>query len=350
MRNVLVLFGGVSPEHEVSLRSAAAVLKNIDREKNAILSVGITKAGAWRLTDASPEQIESGEWEQLKNRPAMLSCDRENKGLLVEMNNGWQIRPVDLVLPMLHGENGEDGRLQGLLELAGLSFVGPGMRASVGGMDKALTKVLLSAVGIRQAAYLVLRRNGDEGRMVSQVESKFAYPVFVKPAGTGSSCGVSKAKNRQELIGAIRNAFKYDSKVLVEEFIEGREIEVAVLGDKNGTYASCPGEIVSGAEFYDYESKYISNTSTVHIPAEIKEDTVEKLRRTACLAFETLECNGQSRVDFFVKKDGEIVLNEINTLPGFTSISMWPKLMMYAQNLSYPELIEKLLCSAEGKE
>ena len=347
MRNVLVLFGGVSPEHEVSLRSAASVLSQIDRTRNAVTTVGITKDGRWLYTEADCAAIEDGSWEKQTGIPAMLSCDRSDRGLYLFENGRTRRVPVDVVLPMLHGENGEDGRMQGLFELAGLPFVGPGMRASVCAMDKALTKVVLAAAGIRQADYLVMRRTMDRERIVAQVESRFCYPVFVKPCGTGSSCGVSKAKNRSELLNALQLAFQYDEKLLVEEFIEGREIEVAVLGGRDGVYASCPGEICSGVEFYDYEAKYLTNTSTCHIPAELPAGVAQDIRETACRVFEALECHGHSRVDFFVLPDGSFLLNEVNTLPGFTSISMYPKLMMYAQNLTYPELIEKLLESAE---
>lgn len=347
MRNVLVIFGGVSPEHEVSCRSAAAVLENIDRKKNQVHTVGITKDGKWIYTGASAEEIASGAWVKSNGFSATLSCDRTFRGLLVFEHDKVTRIEIDVVMPMLHGENGEDGRLQGLLELANIPFVGPGMRASANGMDKATTKIVLASAGIRQADYLIFRNNIDPERMVSQVESKFAYPVFVKPSATGSSCGVSKARNKTELISAIHEAFRFDSKILVEEFINGREIEVAVFGDKSGTYASVCGEIDPGAEFYDYNAKYVNDTSSCHIPADLPEETAQAIRRTAIEAFETLECKGQSRVDFFALPDGGYVLNEINTLPGFTSISMYPKLMMYSQNLTYAQLIEKMLAGAE---
>lgn len=347
MRKVLVIFGGVSPEHEVSCRSAAAVLENIDRQKNQIHTIGITKDGRWLYTRATAQEIANGTWEACPHIPATLSCDRINGGILVFENDMVKRIEIDVVMPMLHGENGEDGRLQGLLELANIPFVGPGMRASANGMDKATTKIVLASAGIRQADYLIFCANTDPERIVSQVESKFAYPVFVKPSSTGSSCGVSKVRNKTELISAIQVAFRFDKKILVEEFINGREIEVAVWGDKSGTYASVCGEIDPGAEFYDYDTKYVNDTSVCHIPADLPEDTAKAIRRTAIEAFETLECKGQSRVDFFALEDGGYVLNEINTLPGFTSISMYPKLMMYSQNLTYAQLLEKMLDGAE---
>ncbi len=347
MRKVLVIFGGVSPEHEVSCRSAAAVLENIDRKKNQVHTVGITKEGRWLYTGASAEEIANGTWEKRSGFSATISCDRVERGLLVFDHDKITRIEIDVVMPMLHGENGEDGRLQGLLELAGIPFVGPGMRASANGMDKATTKIVLASAGIRQADYLIFCEDTDTERMVSQVESKFAYPVFVKPSSTGSSCGVSKARNKTELISAIHEAFRFDKKLLVEEFINGREIEVAVFGDRSGTYASVCGEIDPGAEFYDYDTKYINDTSVCHIPADLPQETAQAIRRTAIEVFETLECKGQSRVDFFALEDGGYVLNEINTLPGFTSISMYPKLMMYSQNLTYSQLIDKMLDGAE---
>lgn len=347
MRRVLIIFGGVSPEHEVSCKSAAAVLENIDRNKNQVHTVGITRSGGWLYTGATAEEIATGAWEKRTNFPTTISCDRTQKGLIVFEHEKATRIELDVVMPMLHGENGEDGRLQGLLELAAIPFVGPGLRASANGMDKATTKIVLASAGIRQADYLIFRAGIDTERLVSQVESKFAYPVFIKPSGTGSSCGVSKARNKTELISAIQEAFRFGNKILVEEFINGREIEVAVWGDRTGTYASVCGEIDPGAEFYDYNAKYIDDTSTCHIPAQLPEETVQAIRRTAIEAFETLECKGQSRVDFFALEDGGYVLNEINTLPGFTSISMYPKLMMYSQNLTYSQLIEKMLAGAE---
>lgn len=348
MRKVLVLFGGISPEHEVSRWSAGSVLENIDRTKNEVVTVGITKDGRWLYTQAGAKDIKSGDWESCENYPATISFDRGSGQLLVFKDDKTKHYAIDVVFPVLHGENGEDGRMQGLLELAGIPFVGPGMRASTNSMDKATTKVILNAAGIRQAACLVFCTAGyDEQSMIAQVESKFSYPVFIKPSATGSSCGVSKVKNRTSLITAINEAFKYDAKVLVEEFIEGREIEVAVLG-KDNPQASVCGEIVPGNEFYDYNAKYIDDNSLLYIPADLPQEQSEVIRKTAVKVFTALECIGMSRVDFFALKDGGAVLNEINTIPGFTSISMYPKLIMHTFGMSYCELIEKLLELAEN--
>ena len=252
---------------------------------------------------------------------------------------------IDVVFPVLHGENGEDGSVQGLLQLAGLPYVGPGVAASATCMDKTLTKLVADRAGIRQAAWrLVTARelaNNPEA-VLDGVEKAFSYPVFIKPAGTGSSVGVSKAKNREALLAALTNASKYDSKILVEEFINGREVEVAVLGNA-GPAASVCGEIDSGTEFYDYDAKYISDCAQLYIPARIPEEVSERVRDNAIRIYEAMGCRGLSRVDFFVTYEGqEIVFNEINTLPGFTSISMYPKLFE-ASGIPYPELLDNLI-------
>ena len=248
---------------------------------------------------------------------------------------------------MLHGENGEDGSVQGLLQIAGIPYVGPHVAASAACMDKTLTKLIADYSGVRQAAWHLVTRQGfarDAESVMNEVEKKFAYPVFVKPAGTGSSVGVSKAKNRGELSAALAQALEYDAKVLVEEFIEGQEVEVAVLGNEN-PFASICGEIDSGADFYDYQAKYISNCSTLYIPARIPDEVAENVREMAVQVYKAMGCRGLSRVDFFVKHDGEVVFNEINTIPGFTSISMYPKLFE-ASGIPYPELIDNLIALA----
>ena len=346
---VCVLFGGVSPEYEVSLRSAESVLNNIDKEKYDVLPVGITKDGDWILfggTDYS--MLPAGTWVNHEdNRRAAISPVR-GQGLVSYAADGMIREQVDVVFPVLHGENGEDGSIQGLLQIAGIPFVGPGVAASAVCMDKTLTKLVAGLAGVRQADWLLVtqtayKRNAES--ILNGVEAKFTYPVFVKPAGTGSSVGVSKARDREELEKAVEFALQYDRKVLVEEFIDGREIEVAVLGNET-PMASVPGEIDSGAEFYDYDAKYVTSTSTAHIPARITEETSEHVRELAVKVYEAMGCKGLSRVDFFVTRQGEeVVFNEINTLPGFTSISMYPKLFA-ASGIPYDELIDQLIALA----
>ncbi len=344
--SVCVLFGGVSPEHEVSLRSAESVLNNLDKEKYNIFPVGITKTGEWILYGGRDySKLPTGEWQHCpENRRAAISPVR-GQGLLNFEGDCVVRERIDVVFPVLHGENGEDGSIQGLLQLAGLPYVGPGVAASATCMDKTLTKLVADRAGIRQAAWrLVTARElaNNPETVLDGVEKAFSYPVFIKPAGTGSSVGVSKAKNREALLAALTNASKYDSKILVEEFINGREVEVAVLGNA-GPAASVCGEIDSGTEFYDYDAKYISDCAQLYIPARIPEEVSERVRDNAIRIYEAMGCRGLSRVDFFVTYEGqEIVFNEINTLPGFTSISMYPKLFE-ASGIPYPELLDNLI-------
>lgn len=344
--SVCVLFGGISPEHEVSLRSAEAVLNNIDQEKYNIFPVGITKEGDWILfggTDYS--ELPRGIWKENPcNRRAAISPVR-GQGLLSFEGDCVVRERIDVVFPVLHGENGEDGAVQGLLQLAGIPYVGPHIAASAVAMDKTLTKLVVDQAGVPQAAWHLVRKIDLDNRMehiLNTLEQKFRYPVFVKPAGTGSSVGVSKAADREALRKALLSAAAYDAKVLVEEFIDGREIEVAVMGNDSPVASQC-GEIDSGAEFYDYDAKYITDTSTAYIPARLPEDVEEMVRDAAVKVYSAIGCQGLSRVDFFVTyEDNRIVFNEINTLPGFTSISMFPKLFA-ASGIPYDQLIDELL-------
>lgn len=344
--NVCVLFGGISPEHEVSLRSAESVLNNMDAEKYNIFPVGITKEGKWILfggTDYS--MLPGGTWkEHPANRPATISPVR-GQGLLSFEGDSFVREQIDVVFPVLHGENGEDGAMQGLLQMAGIPYVGPHVSASAVAMDKTLTKLVVDNANVPQAAWKLVRSSELENRMDSiifDLEECFSYPMFVKPAGTGSSVGVSKAADRDSLRNALRQAGAFDSKILVEEFIHGREIEVAVMGNESPVASIC-GEIDSGAEFYDYDAKYVSDTSVAYIPARISEEVAEQVRQLAVKVYTAIGCHGLSRVDFFVTYEGErVVFNEINTLPGFTSISMFPKLFG-ASGIAYDQLIDHLL-------
>ncbi|MDD6644436.1 MAG: D-alanine--D-alanine ligase [Firmicutes bacterium] len=344
--SVCVLFGGMSPEHEVSLRSAESVLNHLNQEKYNVFPVGITKSGDWVLYGGKDySKLPSGEWLHCEaNRRAAISPVR-GQGLLSFEGDCVVRERIDVVFPVLHGENGEDGAMQGLLQLAGIPYVGPNVAASAACMDKTLTKLVVDCAGIRQAAWQLVTAQelavNAEG-VLDAAEARFAYPVFVKPAGTGSSVGVSKAKNREALLTALQNAAKFDRKILIEEFINGREVEVAVLGN-DAPAASICGEIDSGTEFYDYDAKYISDCARLYIPARIDEQTAEDVRDTAIRAYQALGCRGLSRVDFFVTYDkNEIVFNEINTIPGFTSISMYPKLFA-ASGIPYSELLDRLI-------
>ena len=343
--SVCVLFGGVSPEHEVSLRSAESVLNHIDHSKYNVFPVGITKDGDWiYYTGKDYSLLPTGAWKNHPdNRRAAISPLR-GQGLLCFEGDCVVRERIDVVFPVLHGENGEDGTIQGLLQLAGIPYVGPHVAASAVAMDKTLTKLVADQAGIPQADWLLVRREEMECRMefiLDQLEEKFAYPMFVKPAGTGSSVGVSKAVDRQALEQGLRAAAVYDQKVLVEEFIRGKEIEVAVMGNDNPVASVC-GEIDSGAEFYDYDAKYITDTSVAYIPARISEEAAEQVRELAVRVYQAIGCQGLSRVDFFVTEDGRAVFNEINTIPGFTSISMYPKLFA-ASGIPYSQLIDELI-------
>ena len=344
--NLCVLFGGVSPEHQVSLRSAESILNHINPDTYNIYPVGITREGGWFYfpgTDYS--MLPADTWrEQAGVCPAAISPSR-GQGLLLWKEEGLETVKVDCVYPVLHGENGEDGSIQGLMQVAGIPCVGPGVAASAASMDKTITKLLVGETGVRQANWYLARRERIEKNLdllVADIEAGGEYPLFVKPSGTGSSVGVSKARCTEELKEALLLAAKYDSKVLVEEFISGHEVEVAVLG--NGSpIASVVGEVIAGADFYDYEAKYHSTESRTEIPANISPKAAERLREAAITVYKAMGCKGLSRVDFFLTYEGEeVVFNEINTLPGFTSISMYPKLFE-ATGVPYEKLIDELV-------
>ena len=344
--NVCVLFGGMSPEHAVSLRSAESVLNNLDREKYDIFPVGITKEGKWYLFGGEDYSVlPGGNWENCpENCPVAISPVRGD-GLLCFTEDGVRRVKLDVVFPVLHGENGEDGAMQGLLQIAGIPYVGPHVSASAVAMDKTLTKLVVDQIGQVQAAWHLVRRSDlryHSQQILDTLESRFAYPMFVKPAGTGSSVGVSKAVDRAALENALQTAAAFDDKVLVEEFICGREVEVAVMGNDSPIASIC-GEIDSGADFYDYDAKYITDTSVAYIPARIDEEVAEQVRDAAVKIYSAIGCQGLSRVDFFVTyEDNRVVFNEINTLPGFTSISMYPKLFD-ASGIPYGQLLDELL-------
>lgn len=351
--NVCILFGGMSPEHAVSLRSAESVLNNLNPEKYNIIPVGITREGRWIHYSGSDYSLLPGDaWEDHPdNCPAAIS-PVWGQGLLRFEEDGVKQIPVDVVFPVLHGENGEDGAVQGLMQLAGIPCVGPDVAASAVSMDKTLTKLVVDHIGQPQAAWALVRRGELRHKMetiLAQLQEKFSFPMFVKPAGTGSSVGVSKATDALSLQAALLAAAEYDEKILVEEFIRGREVEVAVMGNGSPIASIC-GEIDSGAEFYDYDAKYITDTSVAYIPARIAEDVAEQIRDAAVKIYTALGCRGLSRVDFFVTyDDNRVIFNEINTLPGFTSISMYPKLFE-ASGVGYGDLLDQLLALAMEAE
>ena len=343
--SLAVIFGGVSSEHEVSRMSVTSILENLSNERYEVHMVGITKEGRWLLYTGPVEDILSGAWEQGPVTPAFLSPDPSVHGLVALRDGQAETIHVDVIFPALHGKNGEDGTIQGLFQLSGIPYVGCDTESSAICMDKAVTHSLLSSADIEQAHYLWFyadRFDAAPDTIKNKIQARLDFPVFVKPSSAGSSVGVSKVERFEDLDQAIRKAAREDKKVVVEEGITGQEVEVAVLGNRDCD-ASIVGEIGASAQFYDYDDKYINGTSQLYIPARIPQEVSEKIRQTAVRAYRLLGCSGLARVDFFVTAgDNRVILNEINTLPGFTSISMYPKLWM-AMGLSYGELLDKLI-------
>lgn len=341
-KTVAVLFGGQSSEHEVSCVSATTIISNIDKQIYDTVLVGITKDGRW-LKVNTVEDITSGAWREGKVT-AVLSPDAGQKGLLLIEGDKVTVVKVDVVFPALHGLYGEDGTIQGLLELSKIPYVGCGVVASGVSMDKFYTKIIVDTLGIRQAKYVPVLKNQlhNMDSVVERVETALAYPVFIKPSNAGSSQGVSKAHDRDELIAGLKNAALHDRKILVEETIIGREIECAILGG-NEPKASGIGEILAAADFYDYDAKYNNAESKTVISPELPAGVENEVRESAMKIFRAVDGYGLSRVDFFLEKGtNEVVFNEINTLPGFTSISMYP-MLWEAKGIGKPQLVEKLL-------
>ena len=346
-KSIAVIFGGQSSEHDVSCISVQTVAKAINQEKYDITYIGITKDGQWLLADTL-EKIVDGSWVN-STTSAILSPDATKKEVILNGREGITHRKIDVIFPVLHGMYGEDGTIQGLFELAKIPYVGCGVLASAVGMDKVYTKIIVDELGINQAPYVLVRASEVEkaetdtqlSEQVKRVEEKLAYPVFIKPSKAGSSQGVSKAHNREELIAGLRLAAQHDTKILVERNIVGREIECAVLGSAAKVEASGVGEILSAAEFYDFDAKYNNAESKTVVSPELPEGKTEEIREAAKKIFAALDGYGLSRVDFFLEKEtNQVIFNEINTLPGFTSISMYPMLWK-AQGMEITELVER---------
>ena len=341
---IAVLFGGRSGEHEVSLESSKSVLAVLDPARYEIHQVGITHEGAWYTGRNVREALAEGRVDGLI--PCTLLPDPSRPGLYVLKDGKLELHSqLDVVFPVLHGTFGEDGTLQGLLEMADLAYVGAGVTGSSVGMDKGVFKDVMRANGIPTVpSVLVLRSEieKDLDGVIRKAETVAAYPLFVKPANLGSSVGISKCNNRSDLGEGLREAAAYDRRVLIERGVNAREIEVSVLGNDDAR-ASVAGEILPSREFYSYESKYVDGTSGLVIPAQIPPETAERIRTLAVAAYKAIDCAGMARVDFFLDKDsGEVTLNELNTIPGFTSISMYPKLWE-ATGLSYTQLVDRLV-------
>ena len=339
-----ILFGGKSAEHEVSLQSARNVYEAIDREKYEPLLIGIDKNGRWLLNDESRFLLNADDPKNIRLNPSSdeVALVPQSKGVIANLSSLKNNRAVDVVFPILHGPFGEDGTVQGLLKLAEIPFVGAGVLASAAGMDKDVTKRLLRDAKLPIGKFLILRSN-ENRYAYEEVCSALGSPFFVKPANMGSSVGVSKVHGRDEYFSALSSAFEYDTKVIIEEFIAGRELECSVLGSDEKIFASVPGEVKPTHEFYSYDAKYIDeNGAALIIPADVSAETADRIRELAIAVFKTLCCEGLARVDFFMKEDGAILVNEINTMPGFTRISMYPKLWE-ASGISYTKLIDRLI-------
>lgn len=352
-KRLAIVYGGKSGEHEVSLQTARSVINSVDPSKYECYPIYISKAGQWHNGPKIQGKIDHVELLDLtrpESRQALIAQsggDLETKeSANVVITDGFykSSQIYDVVFPLLHGPNGEDGTVQGLLELLDVPYVGAGVLASAVGMDKVLMKTVFAQEGLPQGKYTHVLRSQwekDSTPFIEKVESMLGYPCFIKPANLGSSVGISKAKNREQLIRGIGQACQYDRKIIVEEFIEAREIELAVLGNEEPV-VSVAGEIVPSNEFYDYKAKYIDGKSAMIIPAQISDDTYAEMKELAIRAYRSIDGTGLTRADFFLTKDGQIYINEINTMPGFTPFSMYP-LLWQNSGLSYGELIDRLI-------
>ncbi len=345
-----ILFGGRSGEHEVSLASARSVLNALERRKYRIVEIGITQEGVWLSGEGALEALEQRRTEGLTpvtllpdpTRPGLRALHPRQEGEVLSL-----LASLDVVFPVLHGTFGEDGTLQGLLELAGVAYVGAGVAGSAVGMDKDLFKAVMRAYDIPVVDWVTLRRSEIEADLPAALENieralEGCYPLFVKPANLGSSVGISKCRNREELRAGLLEAARYDRRILVEKGLEAREIEISVLGN-DAPEASVAGEIIPAAEFYTYEAKYQDDRSQLRIPAPLPEALSAEMRAVAVQAYKAIDCAGMARVDFLLEREsGAYYLNEVNTLPGFTEISMYPKLWA-ASGLPYPRLLDRLI-------
>jgi len=343
-----VIFGGMSTEHDVSIVSGTSIIKNLDQDKYEIFPIYIDEEGNWYKYTKNIEEIGiikvGDKIEEIENIENPINY----------------LKQMDCIFPVLHGLYGEDGTIQGLFELLKIPYVGCRVLASSISMDKAYTKIIFEKAGLKQAPYVYVRENNgkyiyiekdftetiyDLKELSSKIEEKISYPMFIKPSNSGSSVGINKAKNKKELEEAIKYASKYDKKILIEQGINGREVECAVLGNEE-VAASCIGEVLSAEEFYSFDSKYNNQESRTQIPADLSKEISEKIRESAIRAFKAVDGKGLSRVDFFVENDtNEIIINEINTLPGFTNISMYPKLFE-ASGIAYSDLLDKVISLA----
>ena len=345
-----VLFGGCSNEYHVSLRSAAAVLEHLNRAQYDIIMVGITRRGEWFRYEGELEAIREDRWHQLTHccLPISFSPSRSIRGILEWRDQRVVTVPIDLAFPVLHGKNGEDGSVQALLDLCGIPYVGCGMVSSVICMDKAIAHTLVRAAGIPTATSIILYAGDDLKQIWERIET-MTFPLFVKPAKSGSSIGITKVVEKNGLVDAIQRAFQHDDKVVIEEEVAGIEVGCAVLGDAADPFMGEIDEIeLLSTGFFDYEEKYALNSAKIHLPARLDDSTVRKIKTTAHTIYKILGCQGLARVDLFLKPDGTLLFNEVNTMPGFTAHSRYPQ-MMEAAGLSFGELLDRLIEMALAK-
>jgi D-alanine-D-alanine ligase len=338
-----LVYGGKSAEHKVSLQTALAVIKALDTDKFDIQPIYINEQGGWVRGKQLNEPVETVKMLQLGTEGTEVSPASLNQGLF-PLKSEQQNEAIDVVFPLLHGPNGEDGTIQGMLELLNIPYVGNGVLSSAAGMDKVIMKNLFAQAGLEQAKYVWSIRSEWEKRpetAYQRVEEELGYPCFVKPANLGSSVGISKAKNREELVEAFEEAFEYDRKIVIEEAVVGREIEMGVIGNDE-PICSVVGEIAPKTEFYDYQSKYEDGDTELIIPADVSEEEYAQIKEMAVRAFKAIDGAGLVRADFFLTRDGNALINEVNTMPGFTPFSMFPLLWKHS-GLEYPQLIEKLV-------
>ncbi|MFJ9464728.1 D-alanine--D-alanine ligase [Viridibacillus arvi] len=334
-----LLYGGKSAEHDVSLSTARAVTQALNFDKFDVFPIFITREGEWRKGDQLTAPVESIEQLQL-GKGTQDSIPNDVSSFLLNKDE----KEFDVIFPLLHGTNGEDGTVQGLLEVLNLPYVGNGVLASSAGMDKVVMKQLFEHAGLKQVPYVYFIRkewNKNQDALIAKMEEELTWPMFVKPANLGSSVGISKASNREELIKAIDLASKYDRKIIVETGIVAREVEMGVLGN-DSPKVSVPGEIKPVTDFYDYDSKYNDNNTGLIIPAPVTTDVVERMKDMAIRAFKVLDCSGLVRADFFVTAEDDIIINEVNTMPGFTPVSMYP-ILWQNTGVTYSDLIEQLI-------
>jgi D-alanine---D-serine ligase len=340
-KTVAVLFGGHSAEHEISLQSAYSIMESLDTDKYRVVPLGITRSGEWLKYDGAIERVRDGSWNECGPCvPAVISPDRRTRGILVPEGGKAMPLPIDVAFPVLHGKNGEDGTLQGLLEMAGIPFVGCGTLSSALCMDKDMARRLVRAAGIKTPESIVLNAPVSDEELLTRT-AHLHHPLFVKPVNAGSSLGITKVENPNDLPGATRDAFRHDRKVIIEEAVDGFEVGCAILGNETLTLGAVD-EIELSQGFFDYAEKYTSRTAKIHTPARIDAAAADRVRQAATVIYRTLDCRDFARVDVFLTAGNEIVFNEVNTIPGFTDCSRYPN-MLKSIGMTFPQIAEALI-------